>query len=78
MITEEMERAIEISFVTKDDWLILFLKEGEERIPVIQSGWDEDVVSGTFMCFGVVTCDARNGGHIARWLETLRGLHHAS
>ena len=78
MITEEMEWAVEISFVMKGDWLILFLKEGEEHIPVIKSGWDEDVASSTFMCFGVVMCDARNGGHVARQLETLNGLHHTS
>ena len=78
MIVEEMEWTIEVTFVMKGDWLILYLKEGEECIPVIKLGQDEDMVSSTFVHFGVVAGDMRNGGCIARGLETLRGLHHAS
>ena len=78
MIAEEMEWTIEVTFVTKGDWLILFLKEGEECIPVIKLGQDEDMASGTFVCFGVVAGDMRNGGCVARRVETLRGLHHTS
>ena len=54
VIAEEMEWTIEVTFVTKGDWLILFLKEGKEGIPVVKLGQDEDMASGTFVCFGVV------------------------
>ena len=78
VIVEEIEQVIMVTFVMKGNWLILFLKEGKEHVPVIKLGQDEDMLSGTFMCFRVVTGDVRNGGRVARWLETLRGLHHAS
>ena len=55
MIAEKVEQARECILVTKCDWVILFLKEGEECIPVVESGWDEDVVSSTFLHFGVVS-----------------------
>ena len=69
---------IEVNFVMKGDWLIFVLKEGEECIPIVESGWEKDLASGTFVCFRVVTGYAENSGRVARRLETLLGLHHAS
>ena len=78
MVMEEMEQAREINLVMKCDWVILFLKEGKECVPVVESGWDKDVVSGTFMHFRVVLDDGWNDECIVRWLETQDGLHHAN
>ena len=78
VVVKEMERVREITFVMKCDWAILFLKEGKECVPVTELGWDEDMISGTFVHFRVVLGDAWNDEHVARQLETLNGLHHTS
>ena len=78
MIPQEMEQTIEITFVAKGDWMILFLKKGKESVPIVESGWEKDLLGGTFVCFRVVTDYSWNDGRVARRLEVLRGLHHAS
>ena len=66
MIPQEMEWAIEIAFVTKGNWMILFLKKGEESVPVVESGWYEEVLGSTFMCLGVISDDAGNDGRVCK------------
>ena len=78
VILEEIEWAREIIFVAKCDQVVLFLKEGKGCVPIVESGWDEDVISSTFVCFRVVLGDAWNGGHIARKFKTQSGFHHTS
>ena len=57
-----MERTAEINFVTKSERCFFIFKKCKEGVPVSEAGWDNNVVSSTFVRYGMVSGDSGNDG----------------
>ena len=62
MISEEMERTTEITFVAKCKRYFFVFEKREEGVPISETGWDDNVVCSTFVRNGVVSGDLGNDG----------------
>ena len=60
VVSEEMERTTEITFVAKCERCFFVFEKCEEGVPISEAGWDDNVVCGTFVRNGVVSSDSGN------------------